>query len=127
MTVELLPHSFTVCKVAELSQAALAAPFTFTGRTDAEISLVCPTERAPAGTIAREDGWRAFRVAGSMPFTLTGVLSRLTGLLAQAGVPVFSVSTFDTDYVLVKGERLSDARAALTAGGIGWTDAADGV
>ncbi len=126
MTVEVLPRSFTVCKVAELSQADLSAPFCFAGRTDAEVSLVCPTERAPAGALAREDGWRAFRVKGSMPFTLTGVLSRLTGLLAEAGVPVFAVSTFDTDYVLVKAECLSDARAALTAGGIGWTEAANG-
>jgi len=124
VTVEALPQTFTVCKVSDFAKADLSAPFCFTGRTDAELSLVCPTRYAPPETLAREDGWRAFRVAGAMAFTLVGVLAGLTGLLAQRGIPVFVVSTFDTDYVLVKAERFREALTALETGGYRVTETA---
>lgn len=117
MTLEVLQQDFTVCKVAEASAIPLTLPYCFVGKTDHELSLVCPTEHTPATTIAREDGWRAFRVAGAMEFGLVGVLARLTGCLAAQDIPVFAVSTFDTDYVLVKAERLEAALAALAADG----------
>ncbi|MCE5342364.1 MAG: ACT domain-containing protein [Eubacteriales bacterium] len=118
MIIEVLPQAFTICKLADETPVDLSAPYCFVAKTDAELSLVCPTSYAPAGTLAREDGWRAFRVAGVLPFSLTGVLSRLTGVLAAKGVPVFAVSTFETDYVLVKQERWQEALAALESDGI---------
>lgn len=118
MTLQVLAQDFTVCKVTDAAQLTLNAPFYFAAVTDAEYSCVCPTALAPARTLAREDGWRAFRVKGSMDFGLVGVLSRLTGTLAAQGIPVFAVSTFDTDYVLVKAARLEQALAAL--GQAGW-------
>ena len=117
MTLQTLPYPFTVCKVRDAGCIDLQLPYTFAGITDAECSLVCQTAYTPAQTLAREDGWRAFRVAGSMAFSLVGILARLTGTLAQHGIPVFAVSTFDTDYVLVKADRFSDAREALAAEG----------
>lgn len=117
MTLQALPHAFTVCKVASPAGIDLAAPFTFAGVTDGECSLACPTAAVPAQTTAREDGWMAFRVKGSMAFGLVGVLSRITGTLAAAGISVFAVSTFDTDYVLVKAERFEAALCALAAEG----------
>lgn len=117
MTLEVLQQEFTVCKVAEASAIPLTLPYCFVGKTDQELSLVCPTEHTPDTTIAREDGWRAFRVVGSMEFGLVGVLARLTGCLAAQGIPVFAVSTFDTDYMLVKAERLETALSALVADG----------
>ena len=117
MTLQALPQPFTVCKVASPAHIDLTAPFTFAGVTDGECSLVCPTPAAPVATLAREDGWRAFRVKGSMAFGLVGVLSRITGTLAAAGIAVFAVSTFDTDYVLVKAERIEAALCALAAEG----------
>lgn len=117
MQLQVLPQDFTVCKVDTADRVDFQAPFCFVGKTDAEFSLVCPTVSAPRETLAREDGWRAFRVAGAMAFSLVGVLSRLTGCLAARKIPVFAVSTFDTDYLLVKADRLEEALAALTADG----------
>ena len=117
MTVEVLPQALSVCKVSQASQIDLSRPLCFAGITDGELSLVCETDRVPSAPLAREDGWRAFRVAGPMAFTLVGVLARLTGTLAAAGIPLFAVSTFDTDYVLVKADRLSDALCALEKDG----------
>ena len=118
MKLEVLPMPLTACKVAALTAMNIDSPFTFAARTDRELSLVCPTASAPADTLAREDGWRAFRVAGSMAFSMVGVLARLTDRLAAAQVSVFAVSTFDTDYVLVKADRLETALAALAADGM---------
>ena len=117
MILETLTQAFTVCKPLTAKDIDMDIPFCFAARTDGELSLVCPTECTPAHTTAREDGWRAFRVAGSMAFSLVGILARLTGTLAQRGIPVFAVSTFDTDYVLVKADRFSEAREALAAEG----------
>lgn len=117
MTLQALPHAFTVCKVASPAHIDMSTPFTFAGVTDGECSLVCPTAAAPVQTTAREDGWMAFRVKGSMAFGLVGVLARITGALAAAGISVFAVSTFDTDYVLVKAERFEAALCALAAEG----------
>ena len=118
MTLEPLPQAFTVCKPENAADIDLNLPFCFAARTDGELSLVCPTDAAPARTLAREDGWRAFRVVGAMEFTLVGVLARLTGRLAEQGIPVFAVSTFDTDYVLVKAEHFENALAALVKDGV---------
>ena len=117
MKLEVLPMPMTVCKVASPADLDRNVPFTFAARTDGELSLVCPTASAPANTVAREDGWRVFRVAGSMAFSMVGVLARLTGRLAAAKVSVFAVSTFDTDYLLVKADRLDAALAALKTDG----------
>lgn len=119
MKLEVLPMPMTVCKVAYPTELDMNVPFTFAARTDRELSLVCPTASAPADTLAREDGWRAFRVAGSMAFSMVGVLARLTDRLAAVKVSVFAVSTFDTDYLLVKADRLDVALAALEADGYG--------
>ena len=95
MTLELLEQAFSVCKLSEDSPVDLSMPFCFYARTDAEISIVCETEAAPANCLAREDGWRALRVAGQLDFSLLGILAGLTGALAAAGVSVFAVSTYD--------------------------------
>ncbi len=115
IALEALRCAFTVCKpkVAEWTDR----PFHFLSRTDRELSLVCPTEDAPEACDAREDGWRGMRVKGSMEFSLVGVLSRLSGALAAAGIPVFAVSTFDTDYLFVKAADFDPALDALRAAG----------
>lgn len=107
-----IPGAFTVCKPS--SFVWMDRPFHFLSRTDRELSLVCPTKDAPADCEAREDGWRGFRVDGVLEFSLVGILSRLTGALAAAGVPAFAVSTYDTDYLFVKEKDYDRARAALS-------------
>lgn len=115
--LEALPQEFSILKVADPCRIDLSLPFCFVGKTDSELSLVCPTEHAPEKALAREDGFRAFRVGESMPFSLIGILSRITGILAGRSISVFAVSTFDTDYVLVKAARFTEALCALEADG----------
>lgn len=89
----------------------------FIGITDREISLVCETRSAPRDAVERDDGWRAFRVSGILDLSLVNVLRGITDVLADIGVPVFVVSTYDTDYVLVKEGFLDRALDALSAAG----------
>lgn len=81
-------------------------------RTPDELSVVCPEDRIPRG-ISLEGGWRALKIEGPLDFSLVGVLSSVAAPLAAAGVSIFAVSTFDTDYVLVREEQLRSATAAL--------------
>ncbi len=118
MTIEIMDERFTVCKVESVPQELLDDRFCFVGKTDKELSLVCRTDLVPAQTLAREDGWRGMRVTGTLDFSLIGVLSRISSILAEAGVGIFVISTYDTDYVLVKGNMLEKAADALHVGGI---------
>ena len=118
MDIERIPHEFSICKVADYTMVDLARPFHFTGGTDREKSLVCPTDCVPANALVRNDGWRAFRVAGTLDFSLIGILARISGLLAEAGIGIFAVSTYDTDYILTKSENYNRALEALA--GDGW-------
>lgn len=117
MELELLDGTFAVCKVESCSPDVLTRPFTFAAVTDGERSLVCRMQDVPENAIAREDGWRALRVSGQLDFSLTGILASLLTPLAQAAVPVFAVSTFDTDYILLKQENLPRALKELEKAG----------
>ena len=118
-----LPGRLDVCRLeagaAPPAWAAGGPLWSITASAD-ELSVVCAEGRAPEG-VRREGGWRALKVAGPLDFALTGVLSGVAGPLAEAGVSIFAVSTFDTDYVLVKEERLGAAVAALRAAGLAVT------
>ena len=117
MRIRKLPYDLTVCKVTSTESIDLSADFCFIARTDEEISLVCETGKAPADTEAREDGWAGFRVEGTLEFSLTGILSGITGILAENGISIFAVSTYNTDYILVKKYNAGNAAAALAAAG----------
>lgn len=117
MVLETLPIPLTVCKLASADGIDWKADFTFIGKTDEELSLVCPTKAVPADTVAREDGWRGFRIQGVLDFSLTGILSRLSGLLAEEGIGLFAISTYNTDYILVKQENLDRALRTLADAG----------
>ena len=85
-------------------------------RTDEELSIVCASSAVPEG-IRSERGWALLKLVGPFAFDQIGILASVTTPLAAAGVSIFVVSTFDTDYLLVKKERLADAVAALGAAG----------
>lgn len=112
-----LPYSLSVCKVEKLDESIIKAQFFFLGRTSDEISLVCCTEDVPADTLAREDGWRGFYIDGVLDFSLIGILSKVSGILADAKIGIFAVSTYNTDYVLVKSPQYQQALDALAAAG----------
>ncbi len=117
MTLKVLEHDLTVCKIADLSGVDISAGFYFLSKTDEEISLVCVTSDTPENTICREDGWRGFRIEGVLDFSMTGVLSKLSGILADEKIGIFAVSTYNTDYILVKKERFDAALLALGQAG----------
>ena len=117
MDIERIPCEFSICKVTDYALVDLSLPFHFTGGTDRERSLVCPTEYVPANTVVRDDGWRAFRVAGSLDFSLVGILARISALLAEKNIGIFAISTFDTDYILTKAENYARALEALAGAG----------
>ena len=114
-----LPHALSVCKVADLDGFDLQSRFWFLARTADELSLVCRTEDAPEATLAREDGWRGFYIDGELDFSLVGILAKITAVLADAQIGVFAVSTYNTDYVLVKEANFTRALAALAQAGYG--------
>ena len=117
MELKVIEGPLTVCKVQDISSIDLTSELFFIGKTDEELSLVCPTDAVPENTIAREDGWRAMRIEGILDFALVGILSKITGVLADNNIGIFAVSTYNTDYILVKEADLDKAVAALTAAG----------
>lgn len=105
---------------AALRRPMAGAPLVAVVRTGAELSLVVPAGVVPADGaegLAVEAGWRALAVHGPLEFGLVGILAELAGCLASAGVSLFAVSTFDTDWLLVRGDDLAAAVAALRADG----------
>ena len=117
MTIETIGAEFTICKLADVSMVDFTTEYCFLGKTDEELSLVCPTDRVPVNTTQREDGWRAFRVEGVLDFSLTGILAGLSAVLAQNHIGIFAVSTFNTDYILVKEADFEKALSALSQKG----------
>ena len=117
MELKRIEYKLTVCKVADISEIDWMADFYFVGKTDEEISLVCKTEDTPDKTTERDDGWRGFRIQGVLDFSLIGILSKLSGILADNHIGVFAVSTYNTDYILVKEENLERALEVLASKG----------
>lgn len=116
MKITQLPETLAVCRLApddEIPHWAIGRKsfrsFTYTAD---ELSIVCPESIVPS-YIQSEKGWKAFRVEGPLDFTLTGVLASLATPLASGNIPIFTVSTFDTDYILVKEQYVVRARKLL--------------
>ena len=117
MQLQLLADPFVVCKLSALPSLTEKSSFFFLAKTDQEISLVCAKKDTPDETLCVEGEWRAFRFVGVLDFSLIGILARITSLLAEKKISVFAVSTFDTDYILVKKGTLQDAIHCLQSAG----------
>jgi uncharacterized protein len=111
-----MPGAYTVCRFPadDPVPSWVAGPFTSVTRTPNELSIVCRTERVPA-EVPGEDGWRCLHIDDTFDLSLVGVLHSLTEPLAAAGVSVFTIAPYDTDYVLVR--RFAEAVAALRKAG----------
>lgn len=119
LNLHLLDHRLAICRLApagELPAWATAGPLTSITRAATELSVVCPESAVPEGTKS-VTGWRVFQVEGVLDFALTGILASLAQPLAEAGVSLFALSTYNTDYVLVQEKNLERAIEALTAAG----------
>ena len=117
MNIKKLPYNLTVCKLEKITDMNTVSEFYFIGKTDEELSLVCKTEDAPANTVERDDGWKCFRIEGVLGFSMIGILSKLSGILAENNIGIFAVSTYNTDYILVKEENFEKALTVLKAEG----------
>lgn len=124
LTLSVLSGTYAVCQLpADAAPPAWAfeGEFWSVTRAPGELSVVCAAEDVPAGVRA-ERGWAALRLHGPFEFTLTGILAGVLNPLRDAGVGIFALSTFDTDYVLVAQPRLAEAVTALRAAGHTVTD-----
>jgi hypothetical protein len=119
LTLSVLPEELAVCRLdgdADIPPWALGSSFCSITRTADELSIVVRETIVPEG-IQTERGWRALEVAGPLHFSMTGVLASLAVPLAEAGIPIFALSTFQTDYVLVNEENLKPAIDTLRLSG----------
>jgi len=117
MEIKRMDYNFSVCKVADYSLVKLDSEYSFIGKTDEEKSLVCITEDVPSNVTEREDGWMAFRIQGVLDFSMIGILSEISGILAENKIGIFVISTYNTDYVLTKKENYQRALDILNRAG----------
>ena len=116
LTLSILPETFGICHLDKNSQvppwALEKTSFRSVTRTQDELSIVCPQDKIPSGVLF-EDDWRAFKVQGPLPITSIGVVASLSKPLADKGIPIFYISTYETDYILVEGKNLEKAEKIL--------------
>jgi len=117
MEIQKLDYDFSVCKVADYSFVNLENKYCFIGKTDEEKSLVCITNDVPVNATERDDGWKAFRIQGILDFSLIGILSKISTLLAENEIGLFAISTYNTDYILTKKENYDKAIGVLLKAG----------
>ena len=118
LRLSIVPGTYAVCRLAPDASLPdwIRGAFTSITRTPDELSIVCDDDAVPA-RIKAERGWHTMRIEGPIPFEMVGVASALITPLAEAGISIFLVSTFDTDYLLVKDETFARAVDVLRASG----------
>ena len=113
MELKEIKQEFAVCKINSISQVDVRDEYFFIGKTDEELSLVCGVKYIPNDCIECDTGWRGFRIEGVLDFSLIGILSKISKILADNKIGIFAVSTYNTDYILVKKENFQKARQVL--------------
>lgn len=109
MQLKIIDQDFSICKVEDLSKVDYTDMFCFISKTDEEISLVCSSNCVPQNILECDHGWKAFRIQGVLDFSLIGILSRISTILAESGIGIFAVSTYNTDYILTKKDNFYKA------------------
>ena len=117
MEIKKIHQDFSVCQVKDYSLVNLDSEYSFIGKTDEEKSLVCITSEVPANVIQRDDVWKGFCIQGVLDFSLVGILAKIAGILADNGIAIFAISTYNTDYVLIKKENYQKAIEILSDAG----------
>ncbi len=117
LTIKPITEEFAVCQVEDYSQVNLENPFVFTGATDDEKSLVCPIALVPENALSVDKTWSAFRIEGVLDFSLIGILSKISSLLAEKNIGIFAISTYNTDYILTKTTDFQSALRVLEEAG----------
>ena len=117
LTLKKLEIDFSVCKVADLTGVDLSPEFLFIAKTDEEISVVCESSRLPSEVLTVEHGWKALRIQGVIDFEELGVIAGLSSCISKAKMSLFVVSTYNTDYLLVKDKNFARCVALLESEG----------
>ena len=110
-------QDFSICQVEDYSLVNLDSEYSFIAKTEEERSLVCITKEVPSNVIRRDDGWKAFCVQGVLDFSLIGILSKISTILAERGISIFVVSTYNADYILIKDTNYEKALEVLKFSG----------
>lgn len=117
MDIKKYDKNFSVCKVTDYSGVNLEDEFVFIGKTIDELSLVCLSENVPSNVTERDDGWKIMRIQGILDFSLVGILAKIASILADNKISIFAISTFNTDYILIKNENYERALSVLAKAG----------
>ena len=117
MELKIINQDFSICKVKDLSEIDYSDEFCFISKTDEELSLVCNTSLVPKNVIECDNGWKAFRIQGVLDFSLIGILSKISTLLAENKIGIFAISTYNTDYLLTKEENFNKSIKILESNG----------
>lgn len=114
---KVISQEFSISKIKNISQVNFNDDYCFISKTDEELSLVCSSEMVPKDYIECDPGWTGFRIQGKLDFSLVGVLSPIAAILAENKIGIFTVSTYNTDYILVKNHNFLRAKSALEKAG----------
>lgn len=117
LKLKALPFEVSLCKLRSLEGVDLEADFCCLTKTEKELSLVCKTGDVPPAAEQRDDGWKGFYIDGVLEFSLIGILSGISTILAENGISLFAVSTYHTDYFFVKTKDFERALSLLAAQG----------
>lgn len=109
MNLKILSTDFSVCKIKNIKDVNFEDEFVFVGKTDEELSLVCSAKYVPQECIECENGWKGFRIEGVLDFSLVGILAKISGILSDNGISIFAISTYNTDYILLKADKFNKA------------------
>ena len=124
-SLEKVPGDFVILRFpvgTAPPESAWQSFFCSVSQSSDELSVVCEARYSPAGAHKAEKGWAVFRVSGELDFSLTGLLASIANPLAQNQVGLLAISTFDTDYILVKSEKMNAAKSVLQKAGFSWAD-----
>jgi len=117
MNIQRLTPEFYICKLSSLNNIDFSGDFVFLSKTDDEISFVCETKHVPDTAFTAAHGFSAFRICGHLDFNVIGVIAKISRILAEGRISVFVISTFNTDYILIKSAELDQAAALLQEAG----------
>lgn len=117
MILRLLEENFSVCQIQSIGDINWEDKFVFIAKTDDELSLVCQTDYVPETCIQVEHDFKGFKIEGVLDFSLIGIIAKISKILANHHIGIFVISTFNTDYILVKGDQIPDAMDVLGQAG----------
>lgn len=111
LTLKLLDETYGVCsleKDSEISPWIVEGNFLSITKTDEELSIVCEEKNISEG-IKYEGGWKILKIEGKLDFALVGILAKISNIMAENNISIFAISTYDTDYILIKLNNINKA------------------